>query len=591
MAEASGQDAEQLLGVVNDAARTVSARLVTFLTVGVYIAVTIASTTDEMLVRASLVTLPLLNVQIPISGVFGFYMIAPWLILVLHCNLLFQLSELSCKLVRFQEALTDLTPNERDRLRDRMANYHYVQFLNGGPEGRFRGVLPGVVLFGSMIVLPLVLLCWTQLRFLPVRDSQVAWSHRLALIADVAAILIFLWPPIMQRDVRVRSERRAHGRLRRVLSLRTAMVLACASVLVFSAAPGVWYQSNLDLQYKVLTGKDLSPETINALKDGDVQERDQELAKVLQLNVLQGRDLRGANFHSAVLPKVDLRTLKPDKGEISYTRLGGADLTWTQMQEALLNDTDAQAAKLQGAQLQGASMVRVKMQGADLENAQLQQADLSNAQLEQANLTGAYLQGATLENAILVDALLKQANLQGANLRGAQLQRADLSDANLEGADLSDANLEGAILRGAQLQGGILCGTAMDAAVFDGANLDLVDICIDHPLDGDVDLAPPICFRQSAGQAECSPLRTPCEDEMYRTSLNGHLKKLACSDAYTARALSARALRVADPERGSLAQVLLDGALEKDCPGAQLLPVNTLESLRAHAPAVRTIAP
>jgi hypothetical protein len=85
MAEAREEIAEKLLGSVNDAAGAVSTRFVTFVSVGAYVAVTVASTTHEMLLRASnLVTLPLLNAQIPIIGPFGFYTIAPVAIVLLH---------------------------------------------------------------------------------------------------------------------------------------------------------------------------------------------------------------------------------------------------------------------------------------------------------------------------------------------------------------------------------------------------------------------------------------------------------------------------------------------------------------------------
>ena len=49
MADSGERYAEQLLDVVNDAAKAVGSRFVTFLTAGVYIGITVASTTDEML--------------------------------------------------------------------------------------------------------------------------------------------------------------------------------------------------------------------------------------------------------------------------------------------------------------------------------------------------------------------------------------------------------------------------------------------------------------------------------------------------------------------------------------------------------------
>ena len=53
MPDSREQYAEKLLGAVNDAAAAVSSRFVTFVSVGAYVAVTVAATTHEMLLRAS----------------------------------------------------------------------------------------------------------------------------------------------------------------------------------------------------------------------------------------------------------------------------------------------------------------------------------------------------------------------------------------------------------------------------------------------------------------------------------------------------------------------------------------------------------
>src|SRR6185369_16122469 len=123
MSDSREQYAEKLLGSVNDAAAAVSSRFVTFVSVGAYVAVTVAATTHEMLLRASsLVTLPLLNAQIPIIGPFGFYSIAPWLIVLLHSDLLLQLSILASELERFDQEVTKLPQQKRTMLRQRVAN-------------------------------------------------------------------------------------------------------------------------------------------------------------------------------------------------------------------------------------------------------------------------------------------------------------------------------------------------------------------------------------------------------------------------------------------------------------------------------------
>lgn len=555
--------AEQLLAVVTDATRTVNTRFVTFLTVGVYVAVTIASTTDEMLLKGSLVTLPLLNTQIPISGRFGFYTVAPWLLVGLHVDLLLQLSMLGAKLAQFNAELSQLDDTQREQFRHRMPSFYYVQFLAGETPSRFLHVISGLVICGSMIVLPLLLLSWTQVRFLALHDSEVTWSQRLAVIADVVMILAFLWRPLAAREAarRGRPDPGARARLRKLISLQVLVGTVCAVVLVLSIVAvipgdqpgaGYWFSMrNLNLRGRVLTKEPLTPQAINALADGDVQRREQELAGVSRLNSLQGRDLRHANFFNAVLPRLDLRS--------EQTQLQGADLQWAQMQEVLLDDANLQDTKLRGAQLQGASLVRAKLHDADLSYAQLQDAKLGGATLQGATLRNAQLQGADLSAARAGAIDLTDAQLQGANLRGAQLQGANLSGASLQGADLSGAHLDGAQGRGANLKGALLTGTVLDGAKLTDANLELTGL--DRS------------FGKTAGDA--SPAQ-----------LADYLGDLACGDAYVARGLAAQALSSGDAARRALTSVLLKRAESSaDCRGVELLPANARAALERQAEA------
>lgn len=563
MADPREQYAEQLLGAVTDAARTVSTRFVTFLSVGVYVAVTIASTTDEMLVKGSLVKLPLLNTEIPISGWFGFYTVAPWLIVILHLDLLLQLSMLGIKLTRFNDESAPLSEEQRRRLRDRMPNYYYVQFLAGEAPSRFLHLLSGLVICGSMILLPLLLLCSIQLRFLALHDAAVTWSHRLAVIADVLVVLAFLWRPLTARDAqRPQRDDSTRGRLRRLLSLQILVLVVCTGVLVFSVvanipdekgAQGPWFDMrNLNLRERVLTKDALSPQAINALSDGDVERREQELAKVSRLSFLQGRDLRFANFFNAVLPRLDLRSRR-EGGELIATRLQGADLRFAQMQQVLLDDADLQGALMRGAQLQGGSLPRAGLQGVDLTQAQLQEANLVGAQLNGAVLREALMQGADLSTAVLHGTNLTAAHLQGANLRKAQLQGADLTGAALQGADLSEAQLEGATLRAADLKGALLQGATIGNADLTDADLALTGMSRNGAAGTAVDVG----------------------------KLVTYLLKLACADAYTARGLSAQALSSSDPGRQALSKALL-ARLDADaeCRGLQLLPEATRAALQ-----------
>ena len=133
------------------------------------------------------------------------------------------------------------------------------------------------------------------------------------------------------------------------------------------------------------------------------------------------RDLRGAAFDLANLPKVDF----------TGADLQDASFIQAQLQMASFDGAKLQGANLQGAKLQGASLLSALLQGASLDLAQLQGSLLDYAQLQGAKLDSANLQGAALNNVML----------QGASLQGAQLQGATLQEALLQATDLSDSLL------------------------------------------------------------------------------------------------------------------------------------------------------
>ena len=161
----------------DDAARLVRTVYFAFLLVGAYIAVTIGSTTDLQLLKDSPVTLPVLNVGLPIVG---FYALVPWLLLLLHFNLLLQLYLLSRKLHLVDEAIAALEDEEaREEQRALLFPFPFSQMLIGRQRGRVMRALLAVNVWTTMIILPLVLLLWAQIGFLP---YQPPVSKRTALM-------------------------------------------------------------------------------------------------------------------------------------------------------------------------------------------------------------------------------------------------------------------------------------------------------------------------------------------------------------------------------------------------------------------------
>jgi uncharacterized protein YjbI with pentapeptide repeats len=572
------QDIEGSPAAVKDAARTVSARFVTFVTAGAYIALTVASTSDEMLVKGTHVNLPIVNTEIPIAGTFGFYTLVPWLVVALHLDRMLQLSNLASRLTDLEARMTGLDAPARARVRSRLPALPYVQFFLADADKPVQTVVAGLVVCGSMIVVPLLLLFWIQYRFLALRDPISTFSQGMAVVADVLLILVFLWPPIVERDAR-----RVRNAIYRVPT-RGLVLFACAAVCVFAVLNVIpddtlpWNvrpsTRGLDLPERILVGTTLDPETINMITDGNVRQREQELAKVLRQSFMQGRDLRDANLFHAVLVRLDLRSKRDGEQIVAETRLQGADLEWARMEEVLLDDANLQRARLAGVQLEGASLMRAKCNAAELDGAELQRANFDEAVLSKASLNSAKLQGASLVRANLQGAKLAGAQLQGANLHGARLQDTDLTGASLDGADLTGAQLEGATLSQASLRGAILDSTLIDS------NTKREKTCFD------------LTARVRVEHDGCcdAPCLAPDDPAFHRKRVD-FMKALACADAYAARGIANQALRGADADSVTLMRVLQEARNDPTCDGVSLIPEDTFDQLtRVHADDVQPVA-
>jgi uncharacterized protein YjbI with pentapeptide repeats len=576
------EHAEKLLVSVNDAAAAVSARFVTFVSVGAYVAVTVASTSHEMLLRATnLVTLPLLNAQIPIIGAFGFYTVAPWLIVLLHSDLLLQLSILSTELERFEAELEKVPEGERSYIRQRVANFYYVLYFTGQAPSRLLHLLAAFITWVTSVAIPLGLLLWIQVRFLPYHSAWDTWFHRAAVLSDAALIAFILLPrvaPLLKPNPDGEGVR---VKIRRALSVPTLLIAGCVASVVFSlfvaTIPGeepggiTFFPKNMQLRERVLVASALSPEDINALRDdSDPARLRPVLAKIIPFQALQGRDFRYADMYNAVFPKIDLRAAPDeraaeappipedcaarractdprecDRASGRRTQLSGATFEWASMQQAMFDDAILEDAKFSWAKVQDASFHGAQANGALFSSARLEGARLDGAKLCGADFTEAVMPGASLARAFLQGANLRRANLARANLEGADLRGADLSE-----ADLSDANLRSALLEGATLRGATTRGTS-----FENAGVERSDL--------------------TAQASSTSPERL--------AAANTFLTGLACAHASVARGIAMQALHSPARDGRSLARALVDAAAAGGCDGLRSLPPPMLAELRARA--------
>ena len=193
------EKAERLREAVDDSSRAIRNIYIFFLLLATYIAVIIGSTTDGQLLKISPIKLPLLDVALPIVG---FYALIPWLFVLLLFNLLLELYLLSEKLHVWEKtiyAFNDETMRQEQFVR--LYPFPFNHMIIGKHHSRLIRLLFGIVVWVTVILLPISLLLWAQVRFLPYHDVIITWIQRLALYLEIVLLLVF-WPKIVEPNGR-----------------------------------------------------------------------------------------------------------------------------------------------------------------------------------------------------------------------------------------------------------------------------------------------------------------------------------------------------------------------------------------------------
>ena len=518
-------DAEALLADANSASQHVAVLHVAFMAVCAYVLVIVFGTTDMYLLIGKGIRLPVVDVEVPIVG---FYAAAPYLLVLVHLNLLLQLQLLSRKLYAFSEAIP-----EREGLgglRDRLHIFPYTYYLVGRPSPTVQ-TLFGLLVSVTLIVLPLASLLALQIGFLAYQSEAVTWAQRIAIWLDVA-LIVALWPII----IHPRDDWRAYWRelfaaqwptrlswlapfmlmlgltlfllstawlvlgigllllaLSPIASLllyghwpfsrqRTTGTALAVLVALASLAAGVW----LDLRVLVLLGP---------------------LFLIPLATFWQTHTPRGALallFTLYIGPLVPIAILGDGEAiENLLVHLQGNADSATQLKALVLqstsSDTETQVIEPKNKSTLAADLFLVNQRRLDLDKQillakppgpevmanirsdgwisainkiepvnligrSLRHAQMGHAVLMHANLSNVQLQGAQLQGAQMQGADIRGARLEGAQLQGAQMQGADLALARLEGAQLQGAQMQGADIRGARLEGAQLQGAQMQGA-------------------------------------------------------------------------------------------------------------------------------
>jgi uncharacterized protein YjbI with pentapeptide repeats len=524
-------DLESIRKAVDDAVTVGGALWFSYLFVLFYLAVAAGAVTHADLFLENPVKLPFLNIDLPLLA---FFSLAPILFLFAHGYTLMHLVMLTEKAKDYDQALREQIGTDNpvgDKLRRQLPSNIFIQYLAGPANLRKSafGYALGFVAWTTLAVAPVLLLLMMQLQFLPFHSLFIAWTQRIVLVLDLALIW-WLWGTI-RSGRETGGDRGALFWAGRILSLATGLALTI-DVILFSAAvatfPGEWQEDHLPSAeilppFEPASGPNnpsqqqrngslwdwarmswdwvnrsekvsLHDWIFNSPLDDFTRHRLLPFANTLVLigfNVLEGlhlddpkkedwrdfvfrargRDLVGANFDFASLPRVDFTGAHLENAFFDAAQLDRVSFDRAHLQDASFDRARLQGASFDRAQVQGASFYRAQLQGATLDEAQLQGASFDRAQLQGAKLERAQLQAASLRDAQLQGASLRSAQVQGALLFGAQLQGAGLDQASLQGAGLAGAQLQGASLFLAELQGASLAGANLDAADLSAALL------------------------------------------------------------------------------------------------------------------------
>lgn len=501
-------DLDQVVGALNRSAERVQTLWFAFLTVTLYFAATVGSTTHRMIFLQTGLTLPLVGVNLPLVG---FYIVGPLIYVVMHAYVLMMLILLARTAKTFEltldrAKLSGMTVAQTEQHRMRLENAIFLQIIVGARRERtgLNGFVLRIIALATLAVGPALLLLMFQLMFLPYQEDYVTWLHRALVVFDVLMVWM-LWPSYAYRwgESVIPG---GHGR--RALVLRTlAASLVAAFSIFFATHSDEWWRNNFaatginratgwaqidahdrdERSGSALTflfggkgARGLFPNRLWLQDERFTEEsKVEEFRKVLRdgaQSTGSTQSVRGRNLANAWFVGADLRFV-----DFTLARLKGAAFNGAQIEGAQFQGSNLDHSTFNRAVANSASFDLAEAQAADFSSAILQAASFRGTKLQQASLAYTDLRGACLAGAVLLGAASYKVKIDGANLdfaywpaaqisadsfvgtsfrdgvldaatfRDANMMASDLSRASLMGADLENTNLAGALIEGVRV--------------------------------------------------------------------------------------------------------------------------------------------
>jgi uncharacterized protein YjbI with pentapeptide repeats len=530
-------DVEALESAVNDSATRVSTIWISFLIFSLYLLITATTVTQRQLLLAEPVKLPVLNIDLPL---WGFFFLAPILFVILHAYVLLQVVLLGRTTAAYNAAVArvELSSEENNSLRQRLANTLFAQIFAGSPRERegWLGWLLKAMAWITLTIAPILILLAFQFSFLAYHSHIATWTHRLLILLELAALFLiwplaldaqkdFQWPKVgagLKRTAaltwrlfgpkeRRRDEWQSLRQQAAPLAACLLFIVVSLSIATFPGEPHVnlftwhapfsvqcdrWLQRKFDVADLRFDRLDLphvdviDHEKLEKIKEA-TKKADEPPYKGERTRIVRGRNLNCSDFSDfSDLSRVDLTASQLRNANLRDANLQGASLDGTMLQNAILDfaqlqgaslaDAHLQSASLSQATVQGALLIRTNFRSAVLDDAHFEGVAFTSVELQRASLRRTNLQGASFVATNAIGAILEDAGFEGATLSGS-FQGASLNGARLQGADLHDIELQGATLVGTELQGASLVraklqGALLERALLQGANFGGADL-------------------------------------------------------------------------------------------------------------------
>jgi hypothetical protein len=373
---------DRLRDSANEASQLARKVYLSFLLFSVYIAILVGSTTDEQLLRGTAAKVPVLNVELPIVGT---YLVVPLMFLFFHLNLLILLYLLSQKLYAFEGHIEKLPPDQQAVEQRLLYPFPFSQMLVGKYRARLDQLLLAIMVKSTLIVFPIALLLWAQVRFIPYHSILITWIHRAVVLADLLLLLV-LWPKIRSPNghwfnwLGSTSKHRPVWKrialpISRICVLGTLSLVVLILSLSIATIPDEWIEKRIGWQdlTEILFGKIEIQPGIKARKTPF--HRHLILRELTLVREAPPPELLAT--YARMEKQADSAWLDHAKG----LNLGGRDLRFADFFYANLTKIDLREAKLQGADLRGA-----KLQGADLRKSKIGGTDFNEASLDLSDL-------------------------------------------------------------------------------------------------------------------------------------------------------------------------------------------------------------